>query len=425
MKRSLATLLLALSPVAQASVSIQTQTPSLNSTYVFAEDAWLKQAPQEGINWTGRRWSFTSMYHLLTTPLVETNPERTIRTRTLLSSLSTLDLNAGFFLDPRLSFHAGVSMNLVGMPDQGLSFGLGDSRVATKYRFTNDNAFVAIAGMVELMIPTGNQALYLSDGAMGMGLKLMFERDFGLVTVAANIGYRYSAGGQFADLSYQNRLPLSLAAYVPINHHWGANIEANGFVSLPIDRYNNPAELYAGARYQPTRDVAVQAGVAAGALNPVSGSEFRAVVGMRLTPQPEAPKVVPPPPAPVVAKRVVFTPKEIRISEEVKFEHNSSRLSLSGRNLLDEVAQVIKHNRAGFKSILIEGHTNFLGTYPYNQNLSEDRAASVKEYLTSRGLDAKWLHTIGYGKTRPKRLPHLSKAAQIEASRRVEFKVIN
>ncbi len=124
--------------------------------------------------------------------------------------------------------------------------------------------------------------------------------------------------------------------------------------------------------------------------------------------------------------RVVFTPKEIKLGEEVKFEHDSDRLTKSGRDLLDEVARVIKQNRKSYLKILIEGHTNELGTYPYNQTLSENRANSVREYLTSRGIKGKELMAIGYGKTKPKRVRgRLSRDAKLAANRRVVFRVIN
>jgi len=126
------------------------------------------------------------------------------------------------------------------------------------------------------------------------------------------------------------------------------------------------------------------------------------------------------------APRVVFTAKEIKISEEIKFKHASAVLTASGRNLLDEVVAVMKKNRASYRKIMIEGHTNELGSYPYNQKLSEQRAASVREYLAARGITSKDLMVIGYGKTKPKKnLRGLSKDARLAANRRVEFKVIN
>ena len=38
----------------------------------------------------------------------------------------------------------------------------------------------------------------------------------------------------------------------------------------------------------------------------------------------------------------------------------------------------------------------------YNQALGERRAAAVRDYLTSRGVDANRLQTVSYGEERPK-----------------------
>lgn len=51
---------------------------------------------------------------------------------------------------------------------------------------------------------------------------------------------------------------------------------------------------------------------------------------------------------------------------------------------------------------VIEGHTDSIGTVPYNQNLSERRAVAVKNELVKRyGADANRLTTAGYGESKP------------------------
>ena len=49
----------------------------------------------------------------------------------------------------------------------------------------------------------------------------------------------------------------------------------------------------------------------------------------------------------------------------------------------------------------VQGHTDNVGNAEYNQNLSERRAASVKEYLVSKGIAAERLVVKGYGLTLP------------------------
>jgi outer membrane protein OmpA-like peptidoglycan-associated protein len=352
-------------------------------------------------------------------PLVVMSQDHTQRLDTLVKSVNTLDLTAGMFLHRRLSVNINLPLHMVQLAGSPYQFALGDSRLMAKWRISADDAAVAFSVMPELYLPTGTQGLFVTDGSAGVGLRAAFEHDFGPVVASANIGYRYSASAQLDDLDYTHRLPLALGVFVPIDRRWGVNAEAAGALLLPLNRYSNPGELYVGGRYQATRDAIFTGGASLGSLPGMGNgsSEFRVVFGLKLSPSP-APIIV-------AQRRAVFTPKEIQISEEVKFEHASDVLTLSGKGLLDEVAVEIKNNRGNYKLIVIEGHTNELGSFPYNQKLSDHRAQSVKEYLASRGVEDKALLTIGYGKARPKHVAGLSKRAKLDANRRVEFKIVN
>lgn len=52
-------------------------------------------------------------------------------------------------------------------------------------------------------------------------------------------------------------------------------------------------------------------------------------------------------------------------------------------------------------NVLVEGHTDSVGTLDYNQALSLRRANAIKDYLVSRGIKADRIRVEGYGKTRP------------------------
>jgi outer membrane protein OmpA-like peptidoglycan-associated protein len=184
-----------------------------------------------------------------------------------------------------------------------------------------------------------------------------------------------------------------------------------------------------GLRYFARKDFVFHSGIGVGDFSGIGSGDFRFSLGLKFSPVENDPVPAEPRPAPSVApkpKRVVFTPKEIRISEEVKFEHNKDVLTQSGRDLLDEVAQVIKANLRNFKKIRIEGHANELGTDEYNLDLSRRRSIAVREYLASRGVASGLLLTAGYGERRPKpESRFLSREAALNMNRRVEFRVLN
>ncbi|WP_068417183.1 OmpA family protein [Labrenzia sp. OB1] len=103
----------------------------------------------------------------------------------------------------------------------------------------------------------------------------------------------------------------------------------------------------------------------------------------------------------------------------VSFEYASARLSPSARVNLREFAKGIDDPALSSATFVIEGHTDGIGSAPYNQRLSEDRAAAVTEFLVSLGVGRDRLKTVGYGKTRPK-------VADVNdpSNRRVESKLV-
>ncbi len=66
---------------------------------------------------------------------------------------------------------------------------------------------------------------------------------------------------------------------------------------------------------------------------------------------------------------------------------------------LDRLAQLMKENPA--MSIRLEGHTDTVGEFDANVELSRNRVNEVRRYLAGKGIDAGRIETIGYGPSRP------------------------
>jgi OOP family OmpA-OmpF porin len=117
-------------------------------------------------------------------------------------------------------------------------------------------------------------------------------------------------------------------------------------------------------------------------------------------PQREAAPVPAPAPAPVVA-----APKPcdatVTLQNEEVFAFTKSDLSQAAKARLDRdvIARLATCSRVD--SVVIEGHTDRLGSHRYNQKLSERRAESVKAHLVSKGTDGDKVETLGMGKTVP------------------------
>jgi outer membrane protein OmpA-like peptidoglycan-associated protein len=83
----------------------------------------------------------------------------------------------------------------------------------------------------------------------------------------------------------------------------------------------------------------------------------------------------------------------------VRFDTNKSTLTAAAKANLDKIVKVF--NEYPDTNINIYGHTDASGKDDYNLNLSKQRAASVKAYLSGKGLVASRFVTSGLGETVP------------------------
>jgi outer membrane protein OmpA-like peptidoglycan-associated protein len=110
------------------------------------------------------------------------------------------------------------------------------------------------------------------------------------------------------------------------------------------------------------------------------------------------------PPTPIAAtpppKKTEVTDDEIKLKEKVEFETDSAKLLPSSTPLLDEVVTVMKEH-PDIEHVRVGGHTDSTSTAEHNLKLSDERAASVKQYLVDHGIAPARLSSKGYGQTRP------------------------
>jgi outer membrane protein OmpA-like peptidoglycan-associated protein len=186
-----------------------------------------------------------------------------------------------------------------------------------------------------------------------------------------------------------------------------------------------------------SRQMSLSGGGSVGSLDGVSSADYRVIVGLKYAlggganevrvvnasaPNQSAEGTRSPQIQPAV--RAIFTPKQIQISEEIKFEHDSDVLKDDSIAVLDEVASLIRDNKTKFSRVRIEGHANELGTETHNQRLSEARAKSVRRYLVKKGIEPSVLAAVGFGQTRPKDLPdETPKVVRLQENRRVDFQI--
>lgn len=126
-------------------------------------------------------------------------------------------------------------------------------------------------------------------------------------------------------------------------------------------------------------------------------------------------------PPPEEEEEVVLESERIRINNQILFEFGSDRIDPRSFKLLDEVAAVLTKNPdAG--PVLIEGHTDNVGSREANLNLSKRRAKAVENYLIGKGIAARRLRSEGYGFDKP--IATNDTPLGRAKNRRTEFKLV-
>jgi OOP family OmpA-OmpF porin len=105
------------------------------------------------------------------------------------------------------------------------------------------------------------------------------------------------------------------------------------------------------------------------------------------------------------------------VTRGILFDVNKSTIKGESMGTINEIVKLMKdHSDLKFR---IEGHTDSDGDESYNQKLSEERAAAVKNMLVQSGINASRLDSKGYGEGKP--INENSTTEGKANNRRVEF----
>jgi outer membrane protein OmpA-like peptidoglycan-associated protein len=117
--------------------------------------------------------------------------------------------------------------------------------------------------------------------------------------------------------------------------------------------------------------------------------------------------------------------EKVLVFSDTHFEFDQHALSNDAKSLLDINIQGLKDNPE--MNVRLAGYTSAKGTEEVNQELSELRANTVRDYLIEKGIAPERIAVIGYGRTRPALFeitPANSKSEEALANMRVLFEVV-
>ena len=91
----------------------------------------------------------------------------------------------------------------------------------------------------------------------------------------------------------------------------------------------------------------------------------------------------------------------IRFPSVALFPRRSAELTEQGKAVLEENREIAKEMLQRATYIEVVGHTDDVGDDDYNQDLSEQRAAAVSQYLIDAGVDGSKIVAVGAGERMP------------------------
>lgn len=129
----------------------------------------------------------------------------------------------------------------------------------------------------------------------------------------------------------------------------------------------------------------------------------------------ERPAPPPPPPAAEVQSKI----NEIIRLKNIEFLTGKAELTPASVSTLDEVAAALIKSPA--LTVAIGGHTDSQGNPGANQELSQARANTVRNYLISKGVAGTRMTAAGFGQTKP--IADNATPDGRQRNRRIEFSV--
>ena len=102
----------------------------------------------------------------------------------------------------------------------------------------------------------------------------------------------------------------------------------------------------------------------------------------------------------VPGKNFPIPVSHVRYDSTVLFAFNSYALEAGADHILNDLARVAIKDE-NFRSLLVVGHTDSIGTDDYNVALSKKRAFTVAGKLQAIGVNGKYVGVIPMGKAQP------------------------
>ncbi len=285
--------------------------------------------------------------------------------------------------------------------------GLTEIRPNTKWRIHGDDTGgVALIGTAGFNTTTSNPFRGISPG-IDLSLESAFSIRIHHFNMGLNLGYRWmNPGGA----------PVPGSIITPLGNQWIASTAGSYllegtqtkliseiFSSLPAsnrgsdsNRASSSLELLFGMKHDINPNLAYQAGAGAGLRRGVSSPDIRIYVGLNYAFGPVFTSKSEP-----TFQQVEAPMREVLTTRGITFDFDSTQMTGDYQLAIEEFVQLL-HKGGTFKSLVVTGYTDSMGSAEYNQKLSERRAGAIRDYLLRENhLDATLISAVGKGAEDP------------------------
>jgi outer membrane protein OmpA-like peptidoglycan-associated protein len=362
--------------------------------------------------------------------------ETTGRNTKVTDSIIAADFNVGYGLtswwDIGISFPQVVDQNvkLEGSRGEFGQTGLTEIRANSKFRLFGDTQS-GIAFIVSGNMNVTKNNPYVGEGG-GPTINFEIAADttfFNKLAVGVNAGYRKRAPGEkipdFPIAPLQDQYIVSAAASFLVESidtkfiaEWYAGFPTEETETIESRKVSS-AEALLGIKHDINDQLALHLGVGSETSQGTASADYRVYAGLNYAfgfdesrvvskvIRPKKPRKKDEPKQPEKFMPEQEGPQETPGGDEVfvlrgvNFAFDSASRVLPGtREVLARLAEHLKKNP--FQRIIIEGHTDSVGSTEYNQNLGQSRAETIRGYLIRYGkFDPSTLEAKSYGESKP------------------------
>lgn len=347
-------------------------------------------------------------------------------------SLSTLEAHIGAGVTE--NFSVGVSVprlmhqTVNGEGKRGQFSGPGYTHIRTggKYRlFGADGGGMALAGSV-VFNRVRNNPYVGKNGSPIYALEWIGDMTLADFALALNLGYRWRKKGdpvQGYEIQPAGNQYIGSAGISYLLTGIDTKLIVEVFGSRPANRTDtglqarqgSSAELLAGVKFDYTNNLALHVGGGTEMIHGVSSPDWRAYGGLNWT---FAPDIKPP----KLFESRKENAEERVILYNIHFATGSDNVPASAVPRLEAVRDYLQQI-GNWKRMVVEGHTDSVGSEQINQSLSVRRATAVKNWLvTNLNVAPSRIEVVGFGETRP--IADNGNFQGRQRNRRVEIRVI-